>query len=128
MLYHFCYPQGKGHVTDRLVKQLAVPHAFRNQILLGYHDSIVGAGHQGIERMYQHVRLKYDWHGMFQDTHTYVKSSPDCQQAKHPIHARRVPLKPLPFPDRVVVFCHGFTLMCWDHCRQPHKGMHIYCS
>ena len=70
---------------------------------ISYYDSLVGRGHQGIERTYQHVRLEYYWYGMFQ---TYVKSCPECQQAKRPIHAHRVPLKPLPFPGRIFSRVH----------------------
>ena len=48
VLYHFYYPRGKGHMTDSLVKQLVVPHALRNDILLTplSHERLVASAHE----------------------------------------------------------------------------------
>ena len=59
-LYHLYYPRGKGHKSDRLIRQLVVPQILPHDVLLSYHDSVTG-GHQGMERTYQSIRQKYFW-------------------------------------------------------------------
>ena len=94
ILYHLYYPRGKGHKLDRVVKQLVVPHQLQNDVLRSYHDSIT-AGHQGLERTYQAVRMKYFWKNMFGDIQTYIKTCEDCQQVKRNYHSHQAPLRPL---------------------------------
>ena len=121
VLFHLFYPRGKGHRSERTTKQLVVPHALRDDVLLSYHDSLIGGGHQGIERTFHHIREKYYWPGMYADVAYYVKSCVDCQQAKRPIHAKKPPLQPLPQPRRLFqrlhvdhqvpsTFCYASTL------------------
>ena len=73
LLFHLYYPRGQGHRTERLVKQLVVPFPLRNDILLSFHDSLLG-GHFATERTYQSIRLRYFWIGMYADITTYVKT------------------------------------------------------
>ena len=94
VLYHLYYPRGKGHKLDRVIKQLVVPHQLQNDVLRSYHDSIT-AGHQGLERTYQAVRMKYFWKSMFGDIQIYIKTCEDCQQVKRNYHNHLAPLKPL---------------------------------
>ena len=98
VLFHLYYPRGKGHKTDRLIKQLAVPDSLKHDILLGYHDALAG-GHQGIERTYQSIRQKYFWFTMYKDINYYVQSCLSCQKSKRPIHKSKPPLTPLEAED-----------------------------
>ena len=95
LLYHFYYPRGKGHKTERLIKQLVVPLNLRDDVLRSYHYAIT-ACHQGIERTYQTIRQKYFWHSMYSDIQIYVKSCLECQRSKMDKHARQSPLRPIP--------------------------------
>ena len=99
ILYHYYYPRGKGHLSDRLVKQIMVPQRLKHDILLSYHDSLAGGIHQGAERVHNAIRQKFYWHNMFKDIATYVKTCLDCQQAKRHYGAKRAPLQPLPQED-----------------------------
>ena len=78
LLYHFYYPRGKGHKTERLIKQSVVPLNLRDDVFQSYHDAIT-ACHLGIERTYQTIRQKYFWHSMYSDIQTYVKPCLECQ-------------------------------------------------
>ena len=95
VLYHLYYPRGKGHRSERLVKQLVVPFDLRNDILLSFHDSLLG-GHFATDRTYQSIRLRYFWIGMYADILDYVKSCEACQKAKRVIHPQNPQLHPLP--------------------------------
>ena len=94
VLYHFWYPRGKGHKVDRKVKQLCLPPSLRDDVLKSYHDSVIG-GHQGIERTYHKLQLKYFWLDMWNDVDCYVRSCLECQQGKVYTHGRRAPLNPI---------------------------------
>ena len=98
VLFHLYYPRGKGPKSERVIKQLAVPHSLRNDVLLAYHDALL-AGHQGIKRTYHAIRLKYFWVGMYEQIWYYVKSCETCARAKRDKHHRDAPLKPLPVED-----------------------------
>ena len=66
LLYHFYTPRSRGVPREeRLVKQLAVPRIMRDDILRSYHDSLAGGGHQGHERTFAAIRLKYYWPKMY---------------------------------------------------------------
>ena len=80
VLYHLYYPRGKGHRSERFVKQLVVPFDLRNDILL-FHDSLSG-GHFATGRTYQSIGLCYFWIGMYADILDYVKSCEACQKAE----------------------------------------------
>ena len=96
LLYHLYTPRGKGLKADRIVKQLVVPSSLKHEILLSYHDSLL-AGHQGFDRTYHLIRLKYFWLGMYNDIKRYVTSCIECQQNKTDKHSRhKAPLTPIP--------------------------------
>ena len=95
ILYHLYQPRSKGHKWTDVKKQLAVPSKMRNDVLKSYHDALTG-GHQGQERTYEAIRLKYFWPKLYSDVQTYVKTCEGCQQAKRYIHQKQALLKPLP--------------------------------
>ena len=95
ILYHLYQPRRKGHKWTDVKKQLAVPSKMRDNVLKSYHDALSG-GHQGQERTYEAIRLKYFWPKMYSDIQTYVKTCEQCQQAKRYIHQKQALLKPLP--------------------------------
>ena len=86
----------KGLRTDRLVKQLVVPKSLNHDILLSYHDSLL-ACHQGFDRTFHLIHLKYFWLRMYNEIKQYVTSCLNCQANKTDKHSRhKAPLKPLP--------------------------------
>lgn len=93
-VFHFYYPSGKGHRFDRLVKQLAVPHQQREDILKSYHDSFLGS-HQGKDRTNQTIRYKYFWPNMYSDIGTYIQTCLECQVVKQNKHKHPAPLRPM---------------------------------
>ena len=99
VLYHLWYPRAPGHRNDRVIKQLVVPVQLRNDVLLSFHDSLIGGAHQGIERTYSIIRERYYWPGMYADIAQYVRSCLDCQQSKQTHRPTRPPLHPLPHPN-----------------------------
>ena len=98
ILYHHHYIRGKGPKEDRLCQQLVVPRSLRDDLLRSYHDSPLG-GHQGEDRTFNCIRMKYFWKTMFNDIVFYVKSCQECQQAKRKFHAKNAPLQPIPPSD-----------------------------
>jgi hypothetical protein len=98
ILYHLWYPRGSGTKDERVIRQLVVPFDMRNDVLLSFHDSLLGGAHQGVDRTYQSIRLRYYWPHMYNDITQYVRSCLDCQQSKRPTHVQRPPLCPLPVP------------------------------
>ena len=100
LLYHFYSPRSRGLPREeRFVKQLALPRVMRDDILRSYHDSLAGGGHQGHERTFAAIRLKYYWPKMYDEIGKYVQSCLLCQQVKRPVHAKPPPLQPLPVAD-----------------------------
>ena len=100
LLYHFYSPRSRGLPREeRFVKQLALPKVMRDDILRSYHDSLAGGGHQGHERTFAAIRLKYYWPKMYDEIGKYVQSCLLCQQVKRPAHAKPPPLQPLPVAD-----------------------------
>ena len=88
LLYHFYTPRSGGLPREeRLIKQLAVPRIMRDDILRSYHDSLAGGGHQGHERTFAAIRLKYYWPKMYDQIRQYIQSCELCQQVKRPVHA-----------------------------------------
>ena len=95
ILFHLYQPRSKGHKWTDVKKQLAIPRKLRDNVLKSYHDALSG-GHQGQERTYEAIRMKYFWPKMYSDIQTYVKTCIPCQQAKRYIHQKQALLKPLP--------------------------------
>ena len=98
VLYHLYYPRTKGHKWTDVKKQLAVPHKLRDAVLKSYHDALT-AGHYGIERTYEAIRMKYFWPSLFKDTKVYCQTCEPCQRTKRYIHPRKAELQPLPVGD-----------------------------
>ena len=62
LLFHFYTSRSRGLPREeRLVKQLAVLKIMRDDILRSYHDSSAGGRHQGQERTFAAIQLKYYW-------------------------------------------------------------------
>ncbi|PIK54034.1 hypothetical protein BSL78_09063 [Apostichopus japonicus] len=100
VLYHLYQPRTRKITpSDHTIKQLAVPASLREDILLSFHDSTVGGGHQGFDRTYNTIRMKYYWPRMYVDVEKYVQSCEPCQKAKRAIHSHKAPLQPLPVVD-----------------------------
>ena len=95
LLYHMYYPRSRGPRVDRLVKQLCVPNTLKPDIMLAYHDGLM-SGHQGFDRTFHLIRLKYYWRNMYAEIKQYVASCKDCQLNKRDAHKHKVPLKPIP--------------------------------
>ena len=98
ILFYRYVPPGKGTRSQRLIRQLMVPHVLRSDLLKSYHDSLLGS-HQGFNRTYERLKKKYWWHSMSKDTKTYIESCDVCQKSKRHFHAHRAPLHPLPIVD-----------------------------
>jgi len=78
VLFHLYYPRGNVLKSERVIKQLVVPKALQNDI-----SYALTTDHQGIERTYHSIRLKYIWYKMVQDIQYYCKSCEVCARAKH---------------------------------------------
>ena len=100
VLYHLFQPRTKNlPKSKQIIKQLAVPKVLRDDTLRSYHDSLLGGGHQGLERTYGIIRMRYFWPRMYTDIETYVKSCEECQKAKRDVHGKKAPLQPMPVED-----------------------------
>ena len=62
LLFHLYTPRTRGvPKQEKILIQLAVPKIMRDEILRSFHDSVAGGGHQGCERTYAALQLKYFW-------------------------------------------------------------------
>ena len=94
ILYHLYNPRTRAVPRDQtLIRQLAVPTGWREDVLKSYHDSLFGGGHQGFDRTYAAIKLKYYWPKMYVAIQDYVKSCDLCQRAKRHFHAHPAPLQ-----------------------------------
>ena len=101
VLYHLYTPRTrKIPDNERIIRQLAVPIQLRDDVLKSYHDSLFGGGHQGFDRTYASIRLKYYWPNMFATIIDYVKSCDDCQKAKRNHLNHPAPLQNMPIVGR----------------------------
>ncbi|VDH99564.1 Hypothetical predicted protein [Mytilus galloprovincialis] len=64
-------------------------------ILKSYHE----IGHFGFDRTYLAIKNKYFFPGMYQAVADYIRGCDACQRAKPHVHAKRVPLTPMPITD-----------------------------
>ena len=100
ILYHKPVVRSKIDITDMpRSEQLAVPTVLRDDLLRSYHDSLAGGGHQGVDRTYQAIKLKYFWPTMHGDVKRYVESCIACQRSKRAYTNTKAPLNPLPVVD-----------------------------
>ena len=94
ILFHLYFP-GNRRKAELLTKQLVVPKSQRHMILSRYHDDPTSGGHQGIDRTYASLLLRYYWPRMYTVVTKFVKTCDVCQRVKHQTH-RPVPLTPMP--------------------------------
>lgn len=95
VLYHMFQPRTRGKKHDRIIKQLACPRQFRDNLLCAYHE----LGHFGFDRTYISLKQKYYFPGMYQAVADYIRACEPCQRAKQPAHSKKVPLTPMPVND-----------------------------
>ena len=91
--------------TGRLFSQQVVPVNLRHEIFTNAQDETT-CGHMGIPKIYEKLRRKYYWVGMFKEVGIWWKSCVDCVMKKSPRYRRRTPLLPIPVEgafDRVTV-------------------------
>ena len=101
VLYHIYTPRTKKLAkSDRCIKQLALPTQYRSEALAAYHDSLLGGGHQGVDRTYLSLRQRFFWPRLYSATEEYVRSCDDCQKSKRFYHHHPAPLQPLPVADK----------------------------
>ena len=74
---------------------LVVPPVLRFDILASAHGDS-SAGHFGIQRTFDTLRLKYFWPGMYRDVTNWVKSCEKCNRIKPASPSSRAMLQPLP--------------------------------
>ena len=96
ILYHLFAQRRKNidRVTP-IIRQIVVPVSLRGKILQAFHDNNFGGAHQGQERMYANIRLRYYWKSCWNDTRAHCQSCHQCQISKRNTHARRAPLLPI---------------------------------
>ena len=100
ILYHTPIIRSNTIVEDMpRSEQFVVPSCLRDDLLKSYHDSLAGGGHQGVDRTYQALKLKYFWPTMHGDVKRYVESCISCQRSKRSYLNTTAPLKPLPVVD-----------------------------
>ncbi|POM78840.1 LOW QUALITY PROTEIN: Reverse transcriptase [Phytophthora palmivora] len=71
---------GRDDDRDGVVK-LVAPECLQQDLLHHYHSSIEG-GHQGIGRMYQRIKSRFHWRGLYQSVQRYVGECTDCETGK----------------------------------------------
>ena len=94
VLYHVYFPTNRRR-PEHMIKQLVVPFSRRKDLLIKYHNSLVGGGHQGLDRTYSALILKYFWPKMYTEVQRFISSCDICQRTKKR-HTRPPPLTPLP--------------------------------
>ncbi len=101
LLFHNSQPRQNhekksNQVIVPIQTTLEVPLSFRPRILMQYHDSLVGGSHQGFDRTYNAIKMKYHWNNMYADTKHYTQSCTKCQKANGKNHVKPAPLQSLP--------------------------------
>ncbi|MCG7879965.1 MAG: hypothetical protein N0C90_27110 [Candidatus Thiodiazotropha endolucinida] len=95
-LYHLFQNRAKNRdPASTFIYQLVVPKCLRQDLLYSYHDKPAGGCHLGFQRVYESLRSKYYWKGLYQDTYDYVTSCETCQLMKRDTNKRNTPLKSL---------------------------------
>ena len=103
ILCHLWSP-GKRRVHS-ICSQVVIPASLCHEILVACHDDPT-AGHLGVLKTYEKVRVRYFWHGMFKDIEHWCNSCVDCAMKKIPRGKRKAPLLPIPVKgafDRVAM-------------------------
>jgi O-acetyl-ADP-ribose deacetylase (regulator of RNase III) len=95
------------HRVFETIKQLCIPTSMRHKIAISMHDC---NGHAGIDRLYNSVKTRFWFAGMYTFLKQHVLTCLECQQAKHETHAPQVPILPLNTPEPCLVWAidsHG---------------------
>ena len=93
-----CVKEPKRQI-DELRACLVVPEELKFDILTSVHGDL-HSGHNGTQRTYSILRLKYFWKGMYKDCRNFVLSCQKCNTKKNPTNPTKAPLQPLP-PARI---------------------------
>jgi hypothetical protein len=103
-------------------KYIMVPKAFVHSVMQHHHDK-VWAGHQGITRNQELIKLRYYWSSLNKDVEDYVRKCHSCAQYKsgRVVHA---PLGALPEPKdhlnlQALIFADPIQLL---------RGVIVICS
>ena len=94
VLYHIYFPSNRRK-AEHMIKQIVVPKARRGPLLKQYHDEMLGGGHQGLDRTYSHLIMKYFWIRMYTDLAEYISTCEVCQRVKKS-RSKPPPLTPMP--------------------------------
>ena len=71
-----------------------MPTALRQEILLSGHDDPTG-GHLGVHKIYEKLRERYYWRGLFAGVQHWVTSCVHCSMKKSSKNRRKAPLLPI---------------------------------
>ena len=86
------YTKREDHST---LQQLVVPVKFRSEVLRLGHASIL-AGHLGIKKTTDRIRMNFFWPGVFGDIRRYCQSCDVCQRTVGKGTVQRAPVQPMP--------------------------------
>lgn len=88
---------------------------FRYEVLVNVYDDFVG-GYLGVYKIYEKLRDRYYWRGMYKDVEYWIRSCNDCVIRKKLRNKSRVLflliLVSVVF-DRMVVDIFGFLFVIW---------------
>jgi len=113
LLFHLELPRNKkSQRMDSVRRQLVIPRELQELILKSYHDNYC---HIGAEKMYNTIRSKFFWVGMYTDVFNWCKTCAACQSGKGGAHTR-APLKNLPVEATIFERWH------MDHVSLPASG------
>lgn len=97
ILYHIWYPQDR-RLKELIVRQVALPSAWKEKALHECHDSNLTGGHFGFFKTYNKIRERYFWPNQYTDVKIWIDTCKVCAQRKgsrpmdngqlHPILAR----------------------------------------
>ena len=95
---------------------LVIPPTLRFDVLASVHGD-GGAGHFGIQRTYETLRLKFFWSGMYRDVENWIKSCEKCNRVKK----RPTPPEECcnPSPSRILENAGQWTSL---ECPNPPRG------
>ena len=116
VLYHIWYADGLNE-KGRLCLQLVAPKTLVFDILSSVHGD-QAAGHFGMKKTFQTLKLNFYWKGMLRDVKDWVQSCYHCNASKRPTRPFRAPLTPI--PPRRVGQCWAMDIL--GPLKQTHSG------
>ena len=72
--------------------QLVVPSSMREVVLYQLHNTRT-AGHLGINKTLERIRMRYFWHGMRKDVEIWCRKCDVCAARKKPVNHKRAPMQ-----------------------------------